>query len=185
MGLMSRATFLVLLPLFLLLAVACTPPPIQVVRQASPNPFADGAEPHFVLVPFDWSELKVDGVHVEDWLATLDDGERESFEAEKRDAEKAFRSELLKRARKLGVRVAHRDSEGTGYTLRIVAERFNKAGEIFFLLTIENPDGNAVDVLRLAKDVTLSPGRKMETSAELYGFFLAEYLGNRARGGGE
>lgn len=185
MGLLSRAAFLVLLPMLLSVLAACTPPPIQVVKHATPNPFADGAEPHFVLVPFDWSELKVNDVHVEDWLATLDEGERESFETEKRDAEKAFRKELMKQARKQGVRVAHRDSEGTGYVLRMVAERFDRAGEIYFLLTIEDPDGNAVDVLRLAKDLPLSPGRKMETNAELYGFAVAEYLGNRVRGGGE
>ena len=184
MGFFSRATFLVLLHVLLFAVAGCTPAPIQVVKQASPNPFADGAEPHFVLVPIDWSELKVNDVHVEDWLAKLDEGDRESFEEEKRDAEKAFRKELVKQARKQGVRVAHRDSEGTGYVLRMVAERFDRAGEIFFLLTIEDPDGNPVDVLRLAKDVPLSPGRKMETSAELYGFAVAEYLGNRARGGG-
>ncbi len=184
MGNLSRVAVAALC-FFALLVVGCAPQ-WRVIRQAEPNPFLSTKET-FGLAPVDYSRLQVGELTEAAYLATKDDGQRESFEVDKTDSETRFAEAFEAGAKGAGLRVV--DVEEAAFVAHVHLDFFEPGYYAFvasapakarYLVRIERADGTTLDTLELEAEVEgLSSGERMRTLAGILGDALARYLVTR------
>jgi hypothetical protein len=171
-----------------LLTVACGPA-YTVVHQATPNPFTQpGCK--LAVAPLTFEGLQVGEKSEAQYLSEKDDGQRSSFEEDKKATSEAFMSRVASKNPALFVQAAGAPNT---FVLRsnlafwepgFYAVMASKAAEGIFKIQITDPGGNVLDEIRVTASVpstltTPSTGQRMRLVGEDAADRTTKYLRER------
>lgn len=166
--------------------------PWVVVRQAEPNPLFGKKE--FVVLPIDFTDLRVGSKTEEEYLAEKKDKTVDSFLADKDAMNEFFVAALKDSAASDGVSVREAAGEIDTYVLKphigqiepgFYAFVVSSPSEVVMQLRIETKDGKLVDEIELRHSTsarnfaTIAAGSRYRSDAEWIGDVAGQYLAYR------
>jgi hypothetical protein len=188
----QRTLFKLFVATTTLLSVACSSSQ-DVLQSAEPNPFT--CRSAFVVLPIDYSGLRVGEKSEGEYLAAKRDEKRERWEGDKLAIERAFQRELLAYGAEHGIRVdlAPVATDSHRFVIRpsvhFVEPGFfggpaMHASEVRMVVDITTPDGRTLDRIVLGNETMgsvahASVRQRFERDGEELGEATAEYLRGR------
>lgn len=188
---MKKSLMLVVCALAALWLSGCAYP-WTVVRQAEPNPFLGKKD--FVVMPIDYTDLRVGSKTEEEYLSEKKDKTVDSFLADKDAMNDIFIGTLKDSAASEGVTVREAAGEIDTYVIKPHIGRIepgfyafvaSKPSEVIMRLRIENKDGKLLDEIELRHQTSaqnfanVAAGSRYRTDAEWIGQIAGQYLGYR------
>lgn len=179
-----------------LLATACSSP-VQVTRQASPNPF--DATASFAIQPIEFVDLTIDDKPEADYYAASDDAEKEANWREiKANVWNEFATSLIGELRGDSVKVAVAGEGEAQFAIASTVSRvdsgyyripaWNAVTRIYMTVQIRDASGQVLDEIKThdsaSYDLIANPtiNGRMKTVARALGDAVAGYLAERVAG---
>jgi hypothetical protein len=176
--------------LFLLWLLAACGPPWAVVRQANPNPMLGKKD--FVVMPIDFSGLRVGEKDEAGYLAEKDAESRNNWLGDKAAMNEEFARALTGDAADRGIRVMGPDAKAN-FVIHpkiswlepgFYAYAVNRNSEVRMTLVISDPNGTVIDEISMVHSTPASMtnpavGNRLRDDAEGLGHYTGEYLGSR------
>lgn len=166
-----------------------------VITQASPNPFLGKKE--FVVLPVDYSGLKVGKKTEEEYLSEKKDKTVDSFQNDKADMADKFQASLRSEARRSGISVEPGAGEVSTFVIKphigfmepgFYAVIVSKPSQVIMRLKIESKDGKLLDEVEFQHQTppsnwgNVAAGSRYRVDAEQIGRLVGMYLRMRVSG---
>jgi hypothetical protein len=187
----SLALSLVALAMAALTCIGCGPP-WTVMVEAVPNPFFGQGK--FVVMPIDFTGLRVGSKSEAEYLSGKDPNQQQSFAEDKRGINDQFVGALVDRARANGIRVDLATGPQDGPFVIRPSVRFVEGGFYAFVtaesskvemnIRITTPDGRILDEFMVAHGTQAtmgnpSSGGRLRDDGRGLGYLVASYIAHR------
>lgn len=191
---MLRRVWLLAVMFLGLFVVGCAPP-WTVIKQAEPNPFVGKTE--FVVMPVDYTGLRVGSKTEEEYLSEKKDKTVDSFQQDKVDMNELFTTNLRAVATDNGIDVDVAAGEVTTYVIKphvgfmepgFYAVIASAPSEVVMRLKIEDKDGKVLDEIEIVHQTSpsnwgnVAAGSRYREDAEWIGRVAGQYVAHRVSG---
>lgn len=167
----------------------------RVISQAEPNPFV--GEKNFVIMPVDFSGLKVGSKTEEEYLSEKKDKTVESFEQDKIDMATNIEENLKKVAKGGGISVKEADGEVDTFIIKphvgfmepgFYAVIASAPSHVILTIRIETKDGKLLDEVEMESRTNpsnfglVAAGSRYRNDGDILGQIAGQYLRHRVAG---